>query len=79
MASWTHLIRFVAQEDGQIHLGQYDANEFPDVGLASFDKKKITAKLIQGGLYHGVVTDRTMTVSHVRSRHPRAYRTWELT
>src|SRR5579859_4060768 len=65
MPSWTHLIRFVAEETGQIHLGQIDAKEFPDVGLASFEGKKITAKEITGSIFDGVVTDKVLTVKQV--------------
>lgn len=36
MASWTHLIRFIAEDDGHTYLGQIDSSEFPDIGLASF-------------------------------------------
>jgi len=64
--SWTHLIRFVAEETGQIHLGQIDAKEYPDLGLATVEGKKITAKEITGSIFDGVVTDRTLTVKQVR-------------
>jgi hypothetical protein len=67
MPSWTHLIRFVAEETGQIHLGQIDAKEFPDVGLVSFEGKKITAKEITGSIFDGVVTDKVLTVKQVSS------------
>ncbi|MCJ1458504.1 hypothetical protein MMC28_008877 [Mycoblastus sanguinarius] len=59
---WTHLIRFVAQEDGQIHLGQVDPKVYPDVGLATVEKKKVEAKLISGSIFDGLVTEKTMTV-----------------
>lgn len=67
--SWTHLIRFVAEETGQIHLGQIDAKEYPDLGLATVEGKKITAKEISGSIFDGVVTDKTLTVKQV-SRLP---------
>lgn len=63
--SWTHLIRFVAEETGQIHLGQIDATEYPDVGLASVEGKKITAKEITGSIFDGVVTEKVLTVKQV--------------
>lgn len=64
--NWTHLIRFVADEDGQVHLGQIDPKEHPDVGVSSFEGKKIKAKLVTGSIYDGVVTDREMHVKNVR-------------
>ena len=65
--SWTHLIRFVAEETGQIHLGQIDSNEYPDVGLATMQGKKVVAKEISGSIFHGVVTDKLLTVKQVTS------------
>ncbi|QKX58384.1 uncharacterized protein TRUGW13939_05506 [Talaromyces rugulosus] len=62
MAPWTHLIRFIAEEDGQIHLGQVDPEEFPDIGIAVFEGKRISAKLITGDIFDGVVSD---TLLHV--------------
>ena len=66
-SSWTHLIRFIAEEDGQIHLGEVDPSKFPDVGLAILDGKKVDAKLVTGSIYDGVVTDKTVTVARVSS------------
>jgi len=66
-SSWTHLIRFIAEEDGQIHLGEVDPAKFPDVGLAILDGKKVDAKLVTGSIYDGVVTDKTVTVARVSS------------
>ena len=66
-SSWTHLIRFVAQEDGQIHLGQVDPKTYPDLGIASVEKKKIVAKIITGSVFDGTVTEKTMTVSQLLS------------
>lgn len=63
--NWTHLIRFVAKEDGQIHLGQIDPTSQPDVGLATYEKKELKAQLIEGSIYDGVVTEKFMTVSQV--------------
>jgi hypothetical protein len=62
---WTHLIRFIAEEDGHTYLGQIDASKFPDVGLSSFKGESITARVINGTIYYGVVTDRVLTVSKV--------------
>ena len=62
---WTHLIRFIAKEDGQIHLGQIDPKKFPDVGLATFEGKNVDAKAVSGSVYDGVVTDQTLHVQQV--------------
>ena len=64
--SWTHLIRFIAQEDGQVHLGQIDPNLYPDVGLSTIKKQKVEAKLINASAFDGLVTEKTMTVTQVR-------------
>lgn len=63
--TWTHLIRFVAEEDGLVHLGQVDPERFPDVGLATLRGDKISAKLITGDVFDGVVTDKTLHVAKV--------------
>jgi hypothetical protein len=34
--NWTRLVRFIAEEDGQIHLGVIDSTDYPDVGIAIF-------------------------------------------
>lgn len=62
---WTHLIRFVAEETNLVHLGQIDPKEFPDVGLATVEGKKVTAKEITGSIFDGVVTDKVLTVKQV--------------
>ncbi|KAF3937933.1 hypothetical protein ABW19_dt0210636 [Dactylella cylindrospora] len=67
MATWKNLARFIAEEDGQEHIGDVDPKEFPDVGLAVFEGKKVTAKIINGTLFDGEVTDKTMTVGRLLS------------
>ena len=62
---WTHLIRFVAEETGQVHLGQINVKEYPDVGLATVEGKKVIAKEVTGSIFDGVVTDKTLTVKQV--------------
>ena len=64
-SKWTHLIRFIAQEDGQIHLGQVDPKTHPDLGVLIVEKKKVEAKVIIGTIFDGIVTDQTMTVSQL--------------
>lgn len=66
--NWTRLIRFVAEEDGQIHLGEIDHEQYPDVGLASLNNERIQARLVTGSVFDGVITDKTLHVSHVRTR-----------
>lgn len=70
-ASWTHLVRFLAEEDGQIHLGQVDANVCPDVGLALYMGEKVHVRLVTGSVFDGTVTDKKLTISkvgmHIRS------------
>ncbi|KAF2179303.1 fumarylacetoacetate hydrolase domain-containing protein 2A [Zopfia rhizophila CBS 207.26] len=66
--TWTHLIRFIAVEDGLIHLGQVDqTGEMMDVSLAVFEGKQIKARLVIGSLFDGVVTGKVMTVSQLLS------------
>lgn len=64
--NWTHLVRFLAEEDGQVHLGQIDATKWPDVGLATYKGEKVEAKLVNGTIYDGQITDRVMHISKVR-------------
>ncbi|KAL3459475.1 hypothetical protein BJX64DRAFT_279139 [Aspergillus heterothallicus] len=65
--TWTRLIRFVAEEDGQVHLGEVDAIRFPDVGLSMLNNEVVTAQLVQGSIFDGVVTDKTLHVSRLLS------------
>ncbi|KAI8938089.1 hypothetical protein NX059_005759 [Plenodomus lindquistii] len=64
---WTHLVRFIAAEDGQIHLGQVDVTKFPDVGMSHFNGEKIEVNLINGSIYDGVVTDRKLHIQTLLS------------
>ncbi|PKS12746.1 hypothetical protein jhhlp_000955 [Lomentospora prolificans] len=61
--NWTHLVRFLAKEDGQVHLGQIDAKQVPDLGLALEKGETVTAKLVTGNAFDGVVTDKSLTIS----------------
>lgn len=64
MSSWTHLIRFIAVEDNQIHLGQLvDATR--DVGLDSLNGVKIAAYDIIGTVFDGNVTSNILHVASV--------------
>jgi len=64
MPSWTHLIRFVAEEDNQIHVGQL-VDTSRDVGLDSFEGRKIEAYLINGSMFSGEVTKHVLTVKQL--------------
>lgn len=48
-----------------VHLGQVDAEHFPDVGLAAFNGEKIPVKVISGSIFDGVVTDKIFHVAEV--------------
>ncbi|CAI4218729.1 unnamed protein product [Parascedosporium putredinis] len=61
--NWTHLVRFLAKEDGQVHLGQIDSKQTPDLGLALEKGETITAKLVTGNVFDGIVTDKSLTIS----------------
>ena len=64
MPSWTHLIRFVAVEDGLIHLGQL-VDTSRDVGRDSVDGVEIAAYVIDGTIFDGRVTKEVMHVKQV--------------
>lgn len=65
MPLWTHLIRFVAVEDGHIHLGQL-VDTTRDVGEDSVKGVKIQAFVIEGTIFDGRVTQEVLTVEKVR-------------
>lgn len=64
MPSWTHLIRFIAVEDGQIHLGQL-VDPTRDIGQDSLDGVSIHAFVIEGSIYDGRVTERKLEVKQI--------------
>lgn len=65
MTSWTHLIRFVAFEDDQVHLGQLVVPT-RDVGLDFIDEVPVYAFEIEGSIYKGQVTGKALQVRKVR-------------
>ena len=65
MPSWTHLIRFIAVEDSQVHLGQL-VDTSRDVGQDSVEGIEIAAKVIDGTIFDGRITDEVMHVKQVR-------------
>ncbi|KAG5985964.1 hypothetical protein E4U54_005700 [Claviceps lovelessii] len=60
--NWSRLIRFVAREDGQIHLGEVDPAAHADVGLAVLEGRTVTARAITGSVFDGIVSSTTLTV-----------------
>ncbi|KAL5040847.1 hypothetical protein BDW71DRAFT_201843 [Aspergillus fruticulosus] len=66
MASWTHLIRFIAIEDHQIHLGQL-VDPSRDVGLDSVNGIEIAAYLVDGSIFDGRVTSQIYHVKQLLS------------
>ncbi|KAJ5368567.1 Fumarylacetoacetase C-terminal-like protein [Penicillium cataractarum] len=62
MPSWTHLIRFIAVEDSQVHLGQL-VDTTRDVGRDSVHGAEIAAYIVKGTIFDGRVT---MEVMHVK-------------
>ena len=67
MSSWTHLIRFSAVEDGQVHLGQL-VDPTRDIGQDSLDGLSTHAFVIEGSIYDGRVTERKLEVKQVCPR-----------
>lgn len=64
MSSWTHLIRFIALEDNQIHLGQL-VDPPRDIGLDSLNGQEISVYLIDGTIFDGKVTNIILHVKQV--------------
>ena len=64
-ANWTHLVRFIAEEDGQIHLGQVDASVYKDVGLSIFEGETVKVKEVTGDIFSGNVSTKTLTIERV--------------
>lgn len=57
----THIIRFIAVEDGQLHLGQ-PTDISRDVGLATYHQEELKAYLINGDIYNPELTSIVLTV-----------------
>ncbi|CAG7918066.1 unnamed protein product [Penicillium olsonii] len=64
MTFWTHLIRFIAVEDSQVHLGQL-VDTSRDVGRDSVEGVEIAANVIEGTIFDGRVTDEIMHVKQI--------------
>ncbi|KAL2404659.1 Caffeoylpyruvate hydrolase [Exophiala dermatitidis] len=61
-----HIIRFIANEDNRIHLGQL-VDTSRDVGLDSVEGKEIKAYLINGSIFAPEVTSHVYTVKQLLS------------
>ncbi|BCS23682.1 fumarylacetoacetate hydrolase family protein [Aspergillus puulaauensis] len=66
MPYWTHLIRFVAVEDGETHLGQL-VDSSRDIGEDSISEVPIKAFRIEGSVHGGRVTEEVLQVSRLLS------------
>lgn len=66
MPFWTHLIRFVANEDHQTHIGQL-VDTSRDVGLDTLEGKKVEAYEIIGTIFSGKVSKNVLTVKYLLS------------
>ena len=66
MPSTTHIIRFVANEDHRVHIGQL-VDTSRDIGLDSVEGKEIKAYLINGTIFDGEITDKVYTVKQLLS------------
>ncbi|KAK6379073.1 uncharacterized protein PV06_04203 [Exophiala oligosperma] len=66
MAKATHIIRFIANEDNRVHLGQLKDTS-RDVGLDTFEGKKVEAYLINGSIFTPEVTSIVYTVKQLLS------------
>ncbi|OPB40223.1 fumarylacetoacetate hydrolase [Trichoderma guizhouense] len=61
--NWTHLIRFIAEEDNQVHLGQIDPSI--DIGLDIEAGKLVKANLVIGSAFDGKVSNKILTVKQL--------------
>lgn len=64
MSPWTHLVRFIAAEDSQVHLGQL-VDTTRDIGRDSVDGVEIAVKAIEGTIFDGRVTNEILHVKQV--------------
>ena len=64
MSKPTHILRFEAEEDSQVHIGQL-VDTLRDVGLDDVDGVPIKAYRVNGSIFGGVVTtEEVLTVKH---------------
>ena len=58
------MIRFVANEDHQIHIGQL-VDTSRDVGLDTLEGRKVEAYEVIGTIFSGRITENVLTVKYV--------------
>lgn len=66
MATWTHLIRFVAIEDDLVHLGHL-IDTTRDIGLDTISNVPVQAHLVEGSIFDVRVTNSILTVKNLLS------------
>lgn len=64
-STWTRLIRFIAEEDGQTHLGEVDAAQYPDIGLSVVNGERVAVRQVTGSIFDGFVTEKILHVARV--------------
>lgn len=64
MTPWTHLVRFVAVEDDQVHLGQL-VDTSRDVGRDTVDGEEVAVFVVDGTIFDGRVTREVLHVKQV--------------
>lgn len=62
MKAWTHLVRFRAADDDQIHLGQL-VDPSQDIGRDALEGKDTPVYLIDGTIFNGRVTNE---IKHIK-------------
>ncbi|KAJ3538380.1 hypothetical protein NM208_g5928 [Fusarium decemcellulare] len=65
-SSWTHLVRFVAEEDNQVHIGQL-IDTTRDAGKDSREGLKIKVYVVNGTIFNGKVTKDILHVKQLLS------------
>ncbi|KAL4772059.1 hypothetical protein BDW60DRAFT_222689 [Aspergillus nidulans var. acristatus] len=63
--TWTRLIRFIAEEDGQTHLGELDAAQHPDIGLSVMNRERVAVREVTGSIFDGIVTEKILHVARL--------------
>ncbi|KAL3481294.1 fumarylacetoacetate hydrolase [Aspergillus californicus] len=66
MTPWTHLVRFVAAEDGHVHLGQL-IDSSRDIGQDTVEGKNIAVYLVEGTIFDGRITSQILHVKQLLS------------
>ncbi|KAL4756923.1 fumarylacetoacetate hydrolase family protein [Aspergillus foveolatus] len=64
-STWTRLIRFIAEEDGQTHLGEVDTAQCPDIGLSVVNGERVAVRQVTGSTFDGIVTEKILHVARL--------------